>query len=307
MPASRSDSRLQDYLWLLLTAACWAPSFLFIKVAINGGMPPASVATFRVFLATGAMLLLLRARGLRLPRDRATWLLMLPMGCFATALPFILFSWGEVHADSGLASILNGTVPIFTVLLANLFLADERLNLPKVAGLVLGFAGIALTFSPKIGGAASADGADPMALWGLGAFLIAAACYGATTVYARRRLMGLPPLLAPTMQLVIASAVMLPVTWWLEWPLKAAPSTAAWASVAFLALVGTAAAYFAFYTVIARTGATFASLVTYLLPPVGIALGVIVLGEVVGWQEIVGCGLIIAGVAVVSSRVASRS
>ncbi len=302
MPQPRYSARAQDFGWLFLTAACWGPSFLFIKVAINGGMPPASIATIRVLLGTVAMVAVLYARGQRLPRDRETWLVMAPMGVFATAVPFLLFTWGEVHADSGLASILNGTTPIFTVLIAHLFLADEQLSARKGLGLFLGFLGIALTFSPKIGDAFAAVDGSTAPLWGLAAFLTAAACYGGSTVYARRRLMRLPPLMAPTLQLIIASAVMLPVTWWWDWPLTAAPTPTAWASVAFLAFVGTAAAYVAFYTVIARTSATFASLVTYLLPPVGIALGVLVLGEVVGWEEIVGCTLIITGVAVVSSR-----
>jgi len=265
-------------------------------------MPPVSLVTFRVLLAAAAMVALLYARGQRLPRDGATWRLMLPMGLFATAIPFGLFSWGEVHADSGLASIFNGTTPIFTVLFANLFLADERLSPRKAAGLALGFAGIAMTFLLKVSLSSVSAEADALTLWGLAAFVVGAACYGATTVYARRHLMGLPVLLAPTMQLLIASAVLLPVTAWLDWPLAAAPIAGAWASVAFLALVGTAAAYAVFYILITRTSATFASLVTYVLPPAGIALGVFVLDEAIGWPEIVGCALIITGVAVVSRR-----
>jgi drug/metabolite transporter (DMT)-like permease len=291
---------VRKYLLLFALAALWAPSFLLIKIAVEHGMPPVSLATFRVSIGALAMWLVLRARGGRLPRDRASWKRMAPMGFLATALPFILFSWGEQHADSGLAAILNGTTPIFTVLIAHLLLADERLSGRKVFGLGLGFAGIALTFWPRIGQGEA--GGDPLAVVGLSAFTVAALCYGYSTVYARRNLMSMPPLVAPTMQLIVASGFMLPAAFGLERPLAARPDALAVGSVIFLGLAGTALAYVTFYALISLAGATFASLVTYVLPPAGIALGMLVLGEEPGWQAVVGSGLIILGVLVISLR-----
>jgi drug/metabolite transporter (DMT)-like permease len=308
---------MRNFLQLLLLAALWAPSFLLIKIAGEGGVPPVTMATLRVVIGAFFMWLWMRWRGHTIPTDRDTWMRVLPMGLLATAIPFILFTWGEQHTDSGLASILNGTTPIFTVLIAHMVLVDERLNPRKILGVLVGFAGIALTFWPRIGGEAGVDGrigyissqtyfGINATVLGLAAFVTASFCYGLSTVYARRRLMGLPPLVGPTIQLILAAIAMVPAAFVLEDPLAVEASKVAIGSIVFLGIVGTAMAYVVFYDLIGKSGATFASLVTYLLPPTGIALGMMVLDEEPGWEAVVGSGLIILGVGIVTAKQRGR-
>lgn len=295
------SEQLRDWLWLVLLAACWAPSFLFIKIALLEGLPPLTLAATRVVLAALMLLVALLAMGGRLPRDAATWRRLAPMALLSTAIPFALFTIGEQYADSGLAAILNGTTPIFTVILAQLFLDDERLTPEKALGILIGFAGILLIFLPRAlaaGGAGAARGSA--ALLGLLAFTVAAACYGGANVYARRRLRELPPLVAPTLQMSLAGLVLGFLALVSEPPGSYPVTRAAMGSVLVLAVFGTALAYMLYYPLMVRTSATFVSLVTYLLPPIGVVLGMAVLDERPGWPAIVGCGLIILGVMVVN-------
>lgn len=306
---------MRNWLHLIALAACWAPSFLFIKIGLNGGIPPVTLAAARVALAAVILAAVLTARGQSMPRDGATWRRLLPMALLSTAIPFALFSIGERYADSGLAAILNGTTPIFTVILAQIFLRDEPLTGRTLAGVLIGFAGIVVIFSPELrqglfGGPASPSlsggfgdpGIESTRAVGLVAFTIAGACYGGANVYARRRLGGLPSLVAPTLQMTLAGLILVGMSFAFEAPMAARPGPAAIGSVLVLAVVGTALAYMLYYPLMARTSATFVSLVTYLLPPAGIVLGMLVLGEKPGWEDLAGCALIILGVAVVSRR-----
>lgn len=293
---------MRDLLWLILLAALWSPSFLLIKVAVDDGMPALTLSALRVAIAAAAMLVFLRVRGGGLPRGAAVWRRVAPMGIFATAVPFSLFSWGEQHADSGLAAILNGSTPLFTVVFAFYFLRSERITPGRAAGILVGFGGIVLTFWPRVLAGLDGGTGGRMEAAGLLAFTLAAACYGGTIVYARRALMAMPPLVAPTMQLLIAAGAMLPVAVALERPWHATPGLAAWGAIAALGVFGTAIAYVVFYGLIARTSATFASLVTYFLPPAGIALGAIILDEQIGWHAVVGGALIIVGVLIARTK-----
>jgi len=296
----------RNWLHLILLAACWAPSFLFIKLALTGGVPPLAVAAGRVALAAVILAAVLAFRRQPFPRDAASWRAVAPMALLSTAIPFALFSLGERHADSGMAAILNGTTPIFTVILAQVFLHDERLTAQTLTGVLIGFAGILLIFGPEVYASWTSDlgeesGLSARAL-GLAQFTVAGACYGAANVYARRHLRDLPPMVTPTLQMTMAAAVLLGVTSIAESPLAARPDAAALGSVVVLGVFGTALAYMLYYPLMVRTSATFVSLVTYLLPPAGVVLGMVFLAEQPGWHDLIGCALIIVGVAVVNAR-----
>jgi len=313
---------MRNWLLLLLLAACWAPSFLFIKLALIGGVPPLLVAAGRVSLAAVILMAVLLARGNPFPGGHEDWRRLAPMALLSTAIPFALINVGEQYADSGMAAILNGTTPIFTVILAQVFLHDERLTGSKVAGVLIGFAGIVVIFGPQAwrgwtegggamagAGSAAAEGVtslgigpDAARVLGLVAFTLAGACYGAANVYARRHLTGLPPLVAPALQMTLAGLCLTGLTFAVERPLAARPDATAVAAVLALGVFGTALAYIVYYPLLVRTSATFVSLVTYLLPPAGVALGMAVLGERPGWNDLAGCGLIVLGVMVVNRR-----
>ncbi|MFQ5577603.1 MAG: DMT family transporter [Anaerolineae bacterium] len=290
---------MTNWLWLLVLAALWSPSFLFIKVALQD-VPPLTLASARLTLAAVILYVVLRLNGQNLPKSWAVWRKFFFMGFFANALPFALFSIGELVADSGMAAILNGTTPIFTVILAHLFISDERLTAQKIGGVLVGFVGIVLLFLPQVGGGAPLKGAGGL---GLLAFTIAAISYGVGIVYARHNLRGLPPLVGPTTQLMMASAYLLPVALLVERPFHLSPGMPALGSVLALAVFGTALAFIIYYRLIERASATFLSLVTYILPPAGVALGVIFLNEAPGWNALAGCFLIVLGVMVVNGVV----
>ena len=293
----------KNLLLLILLAALWGPSFLFIKVAVMD-FPPVTLVAIRLTLAAIFLYAILVFTKRHLPRDWATWRKFIFMGFFANALPFALFSYGEQFADSGAASILNGTTPIFTVIFANFLIAEERFTSQRVGGVLLGFAGILFIFFPDL--QALLDGrlqGGPETL-GLFAFIGASVCYGIAISYSRANLRGLAPLVGPTSQMICAAAIAVPVALIAERPFGLNPQAPAIFSAAALGLFGTALAYLVYYRLLDNVSATFLSFVTYLLPPIGVILGVVFLGEKPGWYSFAGLFLIILGVMVINGLAA---
>jgi drug/metabolite transporter (DMT)-like permease len=285
---------LRNFGWLLFLASLWGPSFLFMKVAVQE-IPPFTLVLGRVGIAALLLYLILRLTGRNLPKLGPIWLRFAVVGFFANALPFVLISWGEIHISSALAAILNGTTPFFTILLAHVFTIDDRLTPVKIVGTMVGFVGLVLLIAPSLWQGVYAT------TWGLVAVTAATASYGVGIVYTRLKLRGLPPLVGPTAQVTMATLYILPLSLWLEHPFSLpAPSWPAWASMLGLALLGTALAYVVYYYIIERTSATYVSMVTYLVPIFGVALGIVVLDEQPGWLAYVGCALILVGVMTVN-------
>lgn len=285
---------------LLLLAIIWSPSFLFIKVAVRD-IPPLTLVAIRLSLAAIFLYLALRITGRKLPAGWGDWKRFIVMGFFANALPFVLFSFGEQFADSGAASILNGTTPIFTVILAHLLISDERLTGNKLAGVLIGFAGILVIFNTDFihlfSGQGLQGGRETI---GLAAFLVASLSYGVGMVYGRLKLRGLPPLVGPAAQLICSATMVLPIALIVDKPFSLSPGVPALISVAILGIFGTAVAYLIYYRLLDHAGAVFISLVTYLLPPAGVILGMVFLDETPGWYSFAGMFLIIAGVMIVN-------
>lgn len=295
----------RNLLLLLLLAALWGPSFLFIKVAVQD-FPPMTLVAIRLTTAAIVLYAILRLNGKNLPAGWDFWKKFFIMGFFANALPFTLFSFGEKFADSGAASILNGTTPIFTVLIAHYFVSDERLDSARLGGVLVGFVGILLIFFPDFQALLRGEGlSGGMATVGLLAFIVASACYGISIVYARLNMRGLPPLVGPTAQLIAAAILILPIALIFEKPYLLTPGLPAIGSSLVLGFFGTAMAYLVYYRLIDSAGATFISLVTYLLPPIGVILGVVFLHEKPGWYSLIGLSFIILGVMVVNGTVAT--
>ena len=199
---------------------------------------------------------------------------------------------------------MNGTIPIFTVIFAHFFISEEQLSFEKLSGVLLGFGGILLVFLPDFQALLHVDGFEgDLETIGLLAFVGASICYGIAIVYSRRYLRGLSPLVGPTSQLICSSLMMLPVALTLEQPLNVRPDVSSSLSLLVLGIFGTAFAYLVFYHLLENASATFLSLVTYFLPPIGIVLGIIFLNERPGWNPLVGCTLIILGVMIVNGIV----
>jgi drug/metabolite transporter (DMT)-like permease len=284
---------MRNWVLLLVLALLWAPSFLLIKLGL-ADIPPLAIVTLRLGIASAILYLLLRAFGGRLPRDRATWIRLGVMGFFGSALPFAVITLGEQFTDSAMAAILNGAAPIATALIAHFFISEERLSPGKLVGVVIGFGGIVTIFLPEAeSGSAS--------LLGMGCYLLAALCYGISIVHARKNLRGLPPLVGPVVQLGLGALMVLPATLLFESAHYRPVGSESFWSVLFLAVFGTAVAYIVYYKLVESASATFISLVTYFLPPAGIALGAWIRHERLAWNAYVGCALIIVGVVLVNT------
>jgi drug/metabolite transporter (DMT)-like permease len=241
----------------------------------------------------GALLWLL---GLRFPRDRGTWLAFLVMGILNNVLPFVLVVWAQNYIASGLAAILNATMPLFTILVAHVFTRDERLTGAKLTGVAVGLCGVAVLI-----------GVDVLAnfgvqVWAQLAVLAASLCWGFGLVYGRR-MHNLPPMVVATGQLYASTLLMLPLALIIEGPwLLPMPGAAAIAGVLGLALLSTVLAYTLFFRILATSGATSASLVTFLNPVFALLLGMIVLGERLAPNHFAGMALIFAGLAAIDGR-----
>ncbi len=284
----RTESVNRRYLpMLLLLSLIWGSSFMFIKVA-DRQLDPSTLILGRIALAAVTLAVVVAATiGLQeaVVELRRHWRALVVVGLLNTAVPFWLLSWGETRIDSGTASIIQASVPIFTVLLAFGFFHDQRVTGSRLVGVGVGFVGVALLV-----------GAQPQGkILGALAVVGMAVCYAAGGLLIRRYLSTTrPPLVAFGTSAVAAIAV-LPAG--VAQAPSALPDWKTIGSVVFLGIVGTAFAYLLFFTIIAGAGASYASFVTYLVPPVALAYGALFLGEGVGSVAIVGLLLILGGVA----------
>lgn len=284
----------KNFLLLLFLAALWGPSFLFIKVAV-AEIPPLTIVMGRVGVGGILLYVILRLQRRNLPPLGRVWLHFAFAAIVQNAIPFLLFGWGEQYIDSALAAILNGTTPLFTLLLAHLFTTDDRLTPTKSLGALIGFSGLALLIAPSLLGGVKAT------TWGLIAVATASLCYGIAIVYGSRNLRGLPPMVAPTAQLLLATLFMIPLSLLVERPFSLpAPSWPALASLLALGVFGTGLAFVIYYRIMEQTSATYVSMVTYLVPIFGVILGVVILNEQLGWNAYLGCALILLGVMIVN-------
>jgi len=282
---------------LLLLAAIWGSSYLFIKVAVRD-VPPAAMVELRLLFAVPLLLGYLASQvgGRRaLSELRRVGRVGVVLGIANAAVPFTLIAWGEQHVDSGIAAIANATVPIFVVLLALHYRPEERISRLQAAGIVLGLVGVAVLagFNPTGGWWAVA---------GTLAVVLSSVSYAAANLYAGKRVGNLatgPVLAAASM---LAALVLLAPLALLRLP-AATPSPQAIASIAALGLIGTALAQIVFYRMLRLYGSARSSLVAYLLPVTALAYGAVLLDEPVTGATLAGLVLILAGVAIGSGRV----
>jgi drug/metabolite transporter (DMT)-like permease len=293
--------RLSEWGLLGLLSLLWGGSFFFAKVALSE-LPPLVVVLARVGIAASALWLYLRLRGTPIPTDLATWRAFLGMGLLNCLIPFTLIFWGQTFIDSGLASIINATTPVFSIVVAHFLAQDEKLSFGKLAGVALGIAGVAVL----LGGQASIGSSG--AVWGVLACLGAALSYGFANTYGRRfKRMGIPPAVGAFGQIAATTTMALPLVLLIDQPWRSAlPSFAVLGSLIGLALLSTAFAYIIFFRLIATAGATNTSLVTLLIPVSAILLGATFLGERLSTPQLGGMVLIGLGLLALDGRVFGR-
>jgi drug/metabolite transporter (DMT)-like permease len=285
----------QDWGMLLGLALVFGSAFSFVKLALES-YGPLTVALLRV--ALGALILAAVAvfRGRALPRGAGIWLSLLVMGALNNAIPFGLICWGQTHIESGLTAILNATTPIFTVLAAHVA-GQERLSPRRLAGVALGFLGVAVLIGPR-----SLSHLDPADLAEI-AVLLAAVSYAGAGIWGRR-LSTLPIEVAAGGMLTGAALLLLPAALILEHPWRVLPSTASLGAIAALGALSTAVAYLLYFRLLRRVGPTNLLLVTFLLPVVALILGAAFLGERVEPRDLAGLLLILGGLAAIDGRAA---
>jgi drug/metabolite transporter (DMT)-like permease len=287
----------RNLLMLVTLALIWGASFMFIKVAVRG-LTPATLITGRLGLAAVTLAVVVPfAIGTRRLRDelRESWRWLVLVALVNTALPFWLLSWGETRIDSGLASIIQAAVPIFNAVIAFAFFPEGRVTGVRLAGVGVGFAGVALLV-----------GAQPQGkILGALAVVGMAFGYGVGGLLAARHLRPVSPLVVAFASTAVASLVALPAG-----VAQAPHHNPGWkviGSIVALGIPGTAVAYLLFFALISRAGAAYASLVTYLVPPVALAYGAIFLGERFGAAAFGGLALILGGVSLGTGVVGTRA
>ena len=272
----------------------WGTSFLLIKIALEG-LPPLGIALGRCIAGAAVLWAYVLLRRRPVPTDPRVWARMAFVGLVANALPFALFSWGELHVTSGVAGVYNATTPLFTLAIAIAFLPAERATAERVAGLLVGFAGIVVVLGPW-------RGVGENSVLGQLACLAAGASYGVGLVYVRRVIspLRLDVVSQTAVQLTLA-ILMLGLTA----PLVGGDVDLTWrVTLAVLALgaFGTGLALIVYNGLIHDVGPTSTSLVTFVVPPIAVALGAVTLGEPVTWNLFAGAAVVVAGVALAEGR-----
>jgi len=281
-----------NLLLLLILGTIWGSSYLFIKVIV-AEVPAFTLVAGRLTLAAIIMWGILRARGLSLPRSRRMWRAYAVLGVLGAAVPYSLISWGEQYIPSGLAALLQSTTPIFTVILAHFLTDDERITVPKIIGVVVGFVGVGILMLPDLRQGLQANLLGQLAIVG------SSLCYALTAIYIRSRLRGQPALVSATGQLAMGMVYMLPASLLIDRPLGLSPSLPVLASWIVLTVLGTVVAYVIYFTLIERSSATFTTMVTYIIPINGLILGALVLNESLDMTTLGSLALILLGVLLV--------
>ena len=284
----------QDWGLIIILSILWGGSFFFVGVAVKE-IKPFTIVLCRVALASIILLAVVYLKGDKMPSSPSLWGGFIVMGALNNLIPFSLIVWGQTHIESGLASILNATTPIFSVILAHFLTKEEHLTANRMSGVLIGWVGVAVLI-----------GID--SLRGFGnevyaqiAVLGAAFSYACAAIYGRR-FKGLSPLVVATGMLCGSTIMMTPMALLVDQPWNLSPSAFIIFALFGLAATSTSLAYIIYFRVLAIAGPTNLLLVTFLIPLSAIFLGVMVLGERLEWNAFVGMGLIFIGLIAIDGR-----
>lgn len=286
---------LSQWLLLGLLALVWGASYVLVGLILRE-LPPLTMVVLRLGLAAMVMIAVVRACRLDWPVGASGWMPFAMMGLFNNIIPFTAIGYGQLEIASGLTSVIVATTPLWTLLLSAAFLSGQRIGALQVAGILSGIAGVGVLFGPELlAGRATT-------IWGMLLALLAAISYGCAGTWGAR-LRGVPPVLSSCCQLIASSAVMAVLAIAIDrpWTLPV-PGAVTVLSVLGLAVISTALAYVIFYRVLAASGGTNVMLVTLIMPPISIVLGILVLGETFAPRYALGAAIIAAGLVVIDGR-----
>lgn len=281
--------------WLMLfgLAALWSTSFYLFKVLL-GGLPVLTIVFGRVALAAAVLWAVVYLSGNRMPKSLAAWGEFLVSGLLSNVLPFCLIVFAETRISSGLAAILNATTPLFGVLFAHFWTHDERFTAAKIAGLGIGFAGVAVLVAPSSIGALNIGALSSIA---------ASVIYGIAGVYGKR-FKNSPPLVTAAGTVTASSIILLPAAALIDkpWHLAAWSLASTWFALGALAVFATALAYILFFRILATAGATNLLLVTFIVPVGAVAVGAVLLHETLSLRVIAGAAIVFVGLGAIDGR-----
>ncbi|MDQ0509948.1 DMT family transporter [Ancylobacter amanitiformis] len=283
-------SNLATNLWLLLAlSTLWGASYTFIKIGVET-IPPVTLIAARTLIAGVVLLAVMGYRGLALPRGAPIWRRFLFQACLNSVVPFTLIAWAETSTDAGLAAILNSMTPIFAFLMTALITRHEPVTGAKMFGVAVGLAGICLVVGMQ---ALQGVGRE---VWAQLAIVLATLCYAGAAIFGRN-FRGLHPILPAAGSLVCGAAILLPASLIVDRPWTLAPSLASVLALLALSVFSTALAFVIYFRLIDTLGSVGTTAQAYLRVPIGVAIGVLVLGESLSGTAWVGLACVVAGVA----------
>ena len=288
-------TRARVWIAFLLLSLTWGSSYLFIRVGLRG-LSPLALVSLRLIVGAAALGLFVALRRQDVRLSRRQLLLAATIATTNSAIPFLLISWGEETVPSGLTSVLNSTVPIFSVLIAGAVLHDEPITAPRLGGVAIGFGGVLILLSRDL----THGVIHWSTLAGQGAVVLASLCYAVSAVLARRTLRGVSSMAIAVYTVSIAAAETLLLSLVFSPPPIFSLRPSALFAVLWLGLLGSAFAYLLYYFILEQWGASRTTLVTYMIPVVGLTLGSLFLNEALDWRILAGSVLVICGVALAS-------
>ncbi|MDG2313436.1 MAG: DMT family transporter [Alphaproteobacteria bacterium] len=282
---------------LVILSIFWGGSFLFVGIAVED-FQPFTIAFLRVLIASFVLWLTIIITSIKIPKKASVWYSFFIMGTINSAIPFSLIAWGQSHITSGLASILIATTPLITVIGAHFYTADEKITINRFIGILMGFLGVIILLGPDLLGYIGKN------LLGQLAIVLAAILYALASIYGRRySRQKIPPLVIATGQVTASAIILFPAIILIDQPWSySPPSNISWAAIISLGVFSTAIAYLIYFRILATAGATNLMLVNFLVPITAIFLGIMVLGESISLQNILGMFFIGVGLTLIDGR-----
>lgn len=288
MSAEPTPTRPIDLALLLLLATAWGAAYTFIKIGVET-IPPVTLIAARTVIAGGLLLAVMRIRGIGFPRDRAVWRAFMVQACLNSVVPFTLIAWAEQTVEAGLAVILNATTPIFAFLFTVAITRHEAVTTRKLVGVVLGIGGTCLIVGTAALGGVGRDLLAQFAVVG------ASVCYAAAAIFGRR-FHGVDPMATAAGSLLCGSALLVPLSLVVDRPWTLAPSTDSLLALLALAAFSTALAFAVYFRLLHTLGSVGTTAQAYLRVPIGVAIGVIFLGDTLSPTAWAGLVFVLAGV-----------
>lgn len=298
MTTAKTNTKLELAL-LLALATLWGASYTFIKIGVET-IPPVTLIAARTLIAGALLVFVIRSRGLWLPTDAATWRRFLFQACLNSVIPFTLIAWAERTVDAGLATILNSTSPIFAFLLTVVITRHEAVTARKLFGVVAGIAGTCLIIGVQ---AFAGLGQE---LWAQLAIVAATICYAGAAIFGRG-FKGLDPIMPAAGSLLCGAAILIPVSIAVDQPWTLAPSLPSVLALLGLSVFSTALAFVIYFRLIQTLGSVGTTAQAYLRVPIGVAIGVVFLGESLTSTAWAGLVCVIVGVAAMTIPARQRA